>query len=231
MLSGRISEPTVDVRRTFVAGRRLLLLLRRMFDSGRLLEGLVSVEMVWYAHRCRRKPCPSPAVAFLEFHSQAGYFDLQYAPCNATACILLYPNYCFVNYRELARLRPVSPLATWFGLTPAFLQTAISAAAGPPPGGIPAGGIAGLALLAAACILVPILMCCLYSRWRKQSLAVQDTVVETYKYEEKYGFNPYTELDSKAPVVSRGTSANRIGVFGAEMLFGAEQVDKFPASL
>lgn len=53
-------------------------------------------------------------------------------------------------------------------------------------------------------------MCYLYSRWKKQHQKAQDTVVETYKYEEKYGFNPYTQTDVKvaaAPVVAGGYTA------------------------
>lgn len=36
-------------------------------------------------------------------YSNAGYFDVNFAPCNATSCIVLFPNFCLISYRGLER--------------------------------------------------------------------------------------------------------------------------------
>ncbi|KAI9025556.1 hypothetical protein DFJ74DRAFT_43198 [Hyaloraphidium curvatum] len=129
---------------------------------------------------CRCSGCSDTGSCWNGF--QAGYFDLSQAPCNSTSCVVFFPNYCLPSYT-------------------------IQATTGPPPGGITPGGIAGLVLLSLAILAVPLLMWYLYERWKKRSEKAQDTVVETYKYEEKYGYNPYTDAEIKgAPTVVAPTA-------------------------
>lgn len=98
------------------------------------------------------------------------------------------------RFHSLSRLTACPWLAAW--LFPTAINTYISTLKDQ----VPPAAIAGLVLLSLAIIGVPLLALCLYRTYKQESRRVQDTVVETYKYQGKYGFDPYKMADGAAPL-------------------------------